>query len=82
MAKGRKGTFEDVLAQARADGFARARIDGVITELDQRFKLDKNKKHDIELVIDRLVIPEEPDDEFPAAWPTRWRRRCAGARAC
>lgn len=63
IAKGRKGTFEDTLAQARADGFARARIDGVISELDQRIKLAKNKKHDIELVVDRLVIPAEPDGD-------------------
>ncbi len=66
IAKGRKGTFEEVLAQARADGFARARIDGVTTELDQRFKLEKNKKHNIELVVDRLVIPAEKDPEFAA----------------
>jgi excinuclease ABC subunit A len=64
VAKGRKGTFEDFFAQARADGFARARIDGVVSELEQRFKLEKNKKHDIELVIDRLVIPETGDDSF------------------
>jgi len=64
VAKGRKGTFEDVLAQARADGFVRARIDGVTTELDQRLKLAKNKKHDIELVVDRLAIPAEPDEDF------------------
>ncbi len=64
VAKGRKGTFEDFFAQARADGFARARVDGVISELDQRLKLAKNKKHDIELVIDRLVMPAEPDDDF------------------
>ncbi len=64
IAKGRKGTFEDVLAQARANGFVRARIDGVTTELDQRFKLEKNKKHNIELVVDRLVIPEVYDQEF------------------
>lgn len=64
VAKGRKGTFEDVFAQARADGFSRARVDGVTTELDQRLKLAKNKKHDIELVVDRLVIPAEPEDDF------------------
>lgn len=64
VAKGRKGAFEDMLAQARADGFARARIDGVISELDQRIKLAKNKKHDIELVVDRLVISAEPDEDF------------------
>jgi excinuclease ABC subunit A len=64
VAKGRKGTFEDTLAQARADGFVRARIDGVISELDQRIKLEKNKKHNIELVVDRLEMPAEPDEDF------------------
>ena len=66
IARGRKGTFEDTFAQARADGFARARIDGVTTDLDQRFKLAKNKKHDIELVIDRLVIPNGSNGERSA----------------
>jgi len=64
VARGRKGTFEDFFTQARADGFVRARIDGVIAELEQRLKLEKNKKHDIELVVDRLVIPAGPDDAF------------------
>ncbi|MBN1994324.1 MAG: excinuclease ABC subunit UvrA [Anaerolineae bacterium] len=66
IARGRKGTFEDALAAARADGFVRARIDGVTTELDERIKLAKNKKHDIELVVDRLVIPAEVEDDFAA----------------
>jgi excinuclease ABC subunit A len=61
VAKGRKGTFEELLAQARADGFVRARIDGVTSELDQRIKLAKNKKHDIELVVDRLVMPVDAE---------------------
>ncbi|MDM8527946.1 excinuclease ABC subunit UvrA, partial [Anaerolineales bacterium HSG24] len=64
VAKKRKGTFEDVLAQAKADGFVRARIDGVIGDLTERIKLAKNKKHDIELVVDRLVIPTEDEPEF------------------
>jgi excinuclease ABC subunit A len=65
IARGRKGTFEDTLSQARAEGFARARIDGVISDLDQRLKLAKNKKHDIELVVDRLVSPGNgSDSEF------------------
>ncbi|MFC1976394.1 excinuclease ABC subunit UvrA [Chloroflexota bacterium] len=64
IARGRKGTFEDTLGQARADGFARARIDGVTTDLEQRLKLAKNKKHDIELVVDRLAIPAGPDEDF------------------
>ena len=66
IARGRKGTFEDALAAARADGFARARIDGVTTDLDDRIKLAKTKKHDIELVVDRLVSPDTPNDEFRA----------------
>lgn len=65
LARGRKGTFEDVFAQLRADGFARARIDGVVTDLDQKFRLAKNKKHDLDVVVDRLVIPANGDlDEF------------------
>jgi excinuclease ABC subunit A len=66
VARARKGTFEDTLAQFRADGFVRARIDGVVTDLEGRIKLAKNKKHDIELVVDRLVIPSENDDDFAA----------------
>ena len=62
IARGRKGTFEDTLAQARSEGFARARIDGVIADLDQRLKLAKNKKHDIELVVDRLIRPQNGSD--------------------
>ncbi|MBU0494544.1 MAG: excinuclease ABC subunit UvrA [Chloroflexi bacterium] len=66
VARNRKGTFQDVLAQALADGFARARIDGEVRELGEDIKLDKKKKHDIELVVDRLVIAEDgPErDEF------------------
>lgn len=63
IARGRKGTFEDLLAQARAGGFTRARVDGVTTDLDQRFKLAKNKKHNIELVVDRLVVPEQHNSD-------------------
>ena len=57
LARNRKGTFQDVLAQARADGFSRARVDGEVRDLDDEIELDKNKKHDIELVVDRLVVP-------------------------
>jgi excinuclease ABC subunit A len=52
-----KAPLKISLPRPVADGFARARVDGVISELDQRIKLAKNKKHDIELVVDRLVIP-------------------------
>jgi len=67
LARNRKGTFQEVLVQARADGFSRVRVDGKVQNLDERIKLDKNKKHDIELVVDRLSAPAKDGrvrDEF------------------
>ena len=52
----RKGEHHDILADARKAGFVRARVDGSLYELTERIPLDKNKKHDIEIVVDRLVI--------------------------
>jgi excinuclease ABC subunit A len=63
VVRGRKGTHEDVISQARATGYVRARIDGVPVELSQRVSLAKTKKHDIEIVVDRLAIPEAKDGD-------------------
>jgi excinuclease ABC subunit A len=52
----RKGEHREVLADARKRGFARARVDGVIRSLDEDIDLDKKRKHDIQVVVDRLVI--------------------------
>jgi excinuclease ABC subunit A len=62
----RKGTHEDVLAEARASGFVRARVNGVVVELDQKITLAKTRKHDIDVVVDRLVLPGGPEDDFRA----------------
>ncbi len=59
LARNRKGTFQDTFAQARADGFVRMRVDGEVRSLDDKIKLDKKKKHTIELVVDRLIAPTE-----------------------
>ena len=56
----RKGEYKDVFAEARADGFARVRVDGQIYDLSQEIKLNKKVKHTIEVVVDRLVMPERP----------------------
>ncbi|UCF57299.1 MAG: excinuclease ABC subunit UvrA [Deltaproteobacteria bacterium] len=53
---GRKGAHTYLLRRLRKDGFTRARIDGQITLLDEEIVLDKNKKHDISVVVDRLII--------------------------
>ncbi|MEW6356785.1 MAG: excinuclease ABC subunit UvrA [Planctomycetota bacterium] len=56
VVRGRKGEHREVLAQIKRDGFVRARIDGVVQGLTQIPELDKNKKHTIEAIVDRLVI--------------------------
>ena len=65
IARNRKGTHAEALAQARQDGFVRARVNGQIVELSGQLPtLNKKKKHTIELIIDRLVVPTELDEAF------------------
>ena len=54
-----KGTHQDKFKKLRAEGFARVRVDGTFHTLDDVPALDKNKKHSIDLVVDRLVIKED-----------------------
>ncbi len=62
VVRNRKGTHADLLEQARADGFVRARIDGQIQRLDEQLpKLEKKNPHHIELVVDRLQVPAASD---------------------
>lgn len=56
VARGRKGEYEDLLELLRSDGYARALIDGEMHQLSDDIKLAKQKKHTIEVVVDRLVI--------------------------
>ena len=58
VVKGRKGEHVKVLEQARKSGFVRVKIDGNLYELSEEIKLEKNIKHLIEIVVDRLVIKE------------------------
>ncbi len=58
IVRGRKGEYVKELNDARKSGFVRVRIDGSIYDLSEDIKLDKNKKHDIEVVVDRLVVSE------------------------
>jgi len=55
---GRKGEYRDLFDKLQKDGYARARVDGVVHSLEEEIKLDKNKKHSIEVVIDRLVADQ------------------------
>ena len=58
MVSGKKGAHEKLFAWLKKDGFARVRINGKMFEIEEAGGLDKNKKHTIEVVIDRLVIKE------------------------
>ena len=57
--KGEKGTHKDTLEDLRKEGFVRCKIDGEIRELTENIELDKNKKHIILVVVDRLVVKED-----------------------
>lgn len=56
--RGKKGEHEKLLQRAKKSGFARAIVDGVQYDLDEEIRLEKNKKHSIDIVVDRLVIRE------------------------
>ena len=56
--RGKKGEHVKVFEDARKQGFARVRADGILYDLTEEIKLEKNKKHSIELVVDRLVLKE------------------------
>ncbi|MBQ9980718.1 MAG: excinuclease ABC subunit UvrA [Oscillospiraceae bacterium] len=56
--KGRKGEHLKVFEDARKSGYVRVRVDGSIYDLSEEIKLDKNKKHSIEVVVDRLIVRE------------------------
>ena len=58
VVRGRKGQHEKVISQARKSGYVRIRIDGNLYELSEEIRLDKNIKHNIEILIDRLVVKE------------------------
>lgn len=59
VARGKKGEYAKTFEDARKSGYVRARVDGSLYELDEEIKLDKNKKHNIEIVVDRLIIRED-----------------------
>ncbi len=56
--RGKKGEHAKVFSDARKQGFARVRVDGILYDLTEEIKCEKNKKHSIELVVDRLVLKD------------------------
>jgi excinuclease ABC subunit A len=68
LIRGRKGTHQAVLDEIRKAGFVRARVDGVVHELDEDIQMDRYKMHNIEAVVDRLIMHSsgQSDDEQAA----------------
>ena len=56
VVRARKGEYTKVFEDARKSGYVRTRVDGILYELTEEIKLEKNKKHNIEIVVDRLVV--------------------------
>lgn len=56
IVRGRKGRHEKIFSNAKRSGYVRVRVDGNIYDLEEEITLDKNKKHNIEIVVDRLVV--------------------------
>ena len=59
VVRARKGEYAKVFEDARKSGYVRARVDGITYDLGEEIKLDKNKKHTIEIIVDRLVIKDD-----------------------
>ena len=56
VVKGRKGEYRSLIEDVRKSGFVRVRVDGSLYEIGEQIPMDKNKKHDVEVVVDRIVI--------------------------
>src|SRR5689334_22747710 len=59
VVKGRKGEYRSLIEDVRKSGFVRVRVDGSLYEIGEKIPMDKNKKHDVDVVVDRLVVGPE-----------------------
>src|SRR5687768_7503946 len=71
LVRARKGTYQAVFEEIRKAGFARARVDGTVSSLDDEIELDRYKQHTIEAVVDRLIISNNGDKEERKSTRTR-----------
>ena len=72
VVRGRKGEHVKIFEQARKSGYVRVMVDGNLYELSEEIKLEKNKKHNIEIVVDRLVIKEGIEKRLADSWRACW----------
>jgi excinuclease ABC subunit A len=72
LVKGRKGEYRQLFDDLRKQGYVRARVDGTVRDLSDPIDLDKNKKHTIEVVVDRLIIRHDPPSLSVVPKPTAY----------
>src|SRR5258708_39780317 len=65
LIQGRKGEYKNIFEEMRRSGYVRVRVDGKIYDLSDEIELDKQKKHTIEVVVDRLVIHKRQEGSTP-----------------
>ena len=68
IVRGRKGEHIRLLDRIRKDGYVRVRINGEMMELSEEIKLDRNKKHTIEVVVDRLIVKTVLNRDWLTPW--------------
>ena len=73
LVRGRKGEHERALQEARREGFARVRVDGVLHELSEEIQLTKQKKHTIDVVVDRIIVRDGIRDRLADSFETALR---------
>ena len=64
LIKEQKGEHLHIFGELKMQGYVRMRVNGITVDVEDNPKLNKNKKHSIEAVIDRLVLPKENDENF------------------
>lgn len=74
LVRARKGHYKDLFEQVRRKGYLYVRVDGVITEITHGMKLDRYKNHDIEVVIDKLVVEDKDDKRLKQSVSTAMRQ--------
>ena len=71
IVRGRKGTYQSVFEEIRKSGFVRVRVDGEMISLDEKITLDRYKIHDIDAVVDRIVVPDTHDEKEQQSFISR-----------
>jgi len=82
VVQGRKGEHLHTLAEMRSQGFVRARVNGIVVDLDSTPELDKNKKHSIEIVVDRFKVRDDLQTRLAESFETALRLTDGIARIC